>query len=615
MDISTKTREKVTIIFAGDSGDGIQLAGFEFSNTAALYGNDLSTFPDFPAEIRAPQGTVSGVSGFKINFGSSEIYTPGGMGDVLVAMNAAALKKNLENLKPQGLVIANTAGFDPRNLKLAKYPDGADPLAEIREKFKVIEIDVTRLTRDALSQSNLGMKERDRSRNMFVLGFLYWLYHRELSHTEQFLRDKFRKHPDIAEANIMVLRAGFAYGETTEAQFERFEIGPAKLPPGTYRNIVGNQGLALGLIAAAHKARLDLFYAGYPITPASDILHELSRHKNFGVKTFQAEDEIAAITASIGASFAGGLGITASSGPGIALKTEALGLAVMLELPLVVINVQRGGPSTGLPTKTEQADLFQAIYGRNGEAPIPVIAPHSPKDTFMVAYEATRMAIENMTPVIILSDGYIANGAEPWRFPDFEDLAQIVPPYAKKDEPYLPYHRDEKGVRSWAIPGTPGLEHRVGGLEKENETGNVSYEPENHALMTHLRDSKVRRMAEDYPPLAIDSGEETGDVLVLGWGSTYGSIKTAVRDLQREGIKVSHIHLRHLYPLPNDLGNHLKNFKMILVPEINNGQMVHMIRDRFLVDAIPLNKVKGLPFLAAEIRDAIRNLAEKTASE
>ncbi len=603
-----KTLEKVCILFAGDSGDGIQLTGSEFSNTVAQYGNDLSTFPDFPAEIRAPLGTVSGVSGFKINFGSAEVFTPGGMADVIVVMNVAALKKNLNQLKPGGLVIANIAGFDARNKKLAGLDASENPLEEIESKgFKKLELDVTKLTREALAESGLSKKIIDRSKNMFVLGLVYWLYHKDLAHTLETLADKFKSKPEIAEANSIVLKAGYHYGETVEASFERIEVKPASLPPGEYRNAVGNQVTAIALTAAAEKAGLKLFYAGYPITPASDILHELSKHKNFGVKTFQAEDEIAAVTAAIGASFGGRLGVTASSGPGIALKTEAMGLAVMLEIPLVVVNVQRGGPSTGLPTKTEQADLLQALYGRNGEAPLPVLAAHSPSDSFWATYEAARIAVEYMTPVVILSDGYIANGAGPWKFPQASDLPKITPPLVSGDvESFKPYKRDGKGVRPWAIPGQKGWEHRLGGLEKENETGNVSHDPENHDLMVSLRAQKIEDIANDIPLAEIDSGVESGKVLVLGWGSTYGAIKTAVKNLREEGVEVGHLHLRHIHPMPKNVGEILSRYDAVIVPELNKGQLVKVIRDKYLVDAQPLSKVQGLPFLAAEISEAVK---------
>lgn len=597
---------KATILFSGDSGDGIQLTGSEFTNTAALYGNDISTFPDFPAEIRAPIGTVSGVSGFRLNFGSIEIHTSGGRVDVLVVMNAAALKKNLNDLRPNGIIIANSAGFDKRNLKLAGYADDETPLDELREKFRIIELDVTKLTRESLKDSTLGTKERDRSKNMFVLGFLYWIYGRSIDKTVGFLNEKFAKRPEIADANITVLKAGYNYGETTEASLPRFIVKPAKLEPGTYRNISGNQALALGLIAASKKSNLPLFYGSYPITPASDILHELARHKNFDVRTFQAEDEIAAVTAAIGASFGGHLGVTASSGPGIALKGEAIGLAVMLELPLVIVNVQRGGPSTGLPTKTEQADLFQAIYGRNGEAPLPVFAPQSPSDAFQTAFEAAKYAVEHMTPVMLLSDGYIANGSEPWMFPNSKDLPGITPQKATLNgEEYLPYARDERGVRKWTVPGEAGGEHRVGGLEKEVDTGNVSYDAINHERMVKIRAEKIEKVANDYPAISCEEGQPSGDVLVIGWGSTFGAIKVAVRDLNRDGFNVSHVHLKHMYPLPNDLGEVVSNFKKVVVPELNNGQLVKLLREKYLVDAYSLTQIQGQPFKAEELKTRI----------
>lgn len=612
--MNSQELSKVTILFSGDSGDGIQLTGSEFSHTAALYGNDLSTFPDFPAEIRAPQGTVAGVSGFKLNFGSDAIHTPGGSVDVLVVMNAAALKKNLRELKESGFIIANTAGFDKRNLKLAGYDDAIDLLAEIKSKYRVVEIDITKLTREALKETSLGTKDKDRSKNMFVLGFLYWLYGRSTDRTTEFLMTKFAKKPEIAEANISVLKAGYHYGETTEASLPRYVVKPAKLPSGTYRNISGNQGLALGLIAASRQSGLELFYGSYPITPASDILHELARQKNFNIKTFQAEDEIAAVTSAIGASFGGSLGVTASSGPGIALKTEAIGLAVILELPLVIVNVQRGGPSTGLPTKTEQADLLQAVYGRNGEAPLPVLAVKSPSDAFETAIEATKIAVEHMTPVILLSDGYIANGSEPWRFPKSSELASIVPPKASgAGEDYLPYKRDSKGVRSWAIPGESGFEHRLGGLEKEKDTGNVSYDPENHEYMVKIRAERIDEIAKSYAPLEMEEGENSGDVLLLGWGSTFGALKVATQELRLRGVKVSHLHLRNLYPLPDDLEGILSNFKTVIIPEMNNGQLVKLIRDKYLIDAQSITKIQGQPFKADEVVDRVEALIQKSA--
>ena len=602
-----QTIEKATVLFAGDSGDGMQLTGFQFSNTSALHGNDLSTFPDFPAEIRAPIGTVAGVSGFKINFGSVEINTPGGKVDTLVAMNAAALVKFQIDLKSNGMIIANINGFDKRNLRLAGLDESRDLLSEARDAgFHVVEIEITKLTREALKDSGLSTKEQDRSKNMFTLGLVYWLYNREIERSLLFLKEKFKSKPDLLMANTKVLKTGYHFGETIELFSNRYTVNKASLPAGSYRNIAGNEAIAIGLISAAAKAHLDLFYAGYPITPASDILHELANRKNYGVRSFQAEDEIAAIGAAVGASFAGSLAVTASSGPGIALKTEALGLAFMLETPLVVINVQRGGPSTGLPTKTEQSDLFQAIYGRNGEAPIPVIAARSPKDCFAVAFEACRIAIEHMTPVILLSDGYIANGSEPWRFPKASDLAAIHPNYAKMNEAYLPYERDARLVRSWAIPGTAGHEYRLGGLEKEDRTGNVSYEPENHQKMVLTRAAKVNEIAHHIPPQEIDCGPETGDVLIVGWGSTYGAIRTAVLNMNKQGISVAHLHIRYLFPFPMNLEKHLRNFKTVIIPELNNGQLVKIIREKFLINAIPLNKIKGLPFLSIEIEDAVK---------
>lgn len=610
-------KEEVTILFAGDSGDGIQLTGTQFTNTAALFGNDISTFPNFPAEIRAPQGTLAGVSGFQLHFGSIEINSPGDSCDVLVVMNAAALKANLHQLKKGGIIIANLDGFDPKNLRLAKYPDGVNPLNDNSlEQYKVIKIDVTKLTRECLKDSGLGTKEMDRSKNMFVLGFLYWLYNRSLDISIKFIKEKFAKRPELVDANIKALQAGYNYGETSEEFTTRFEVKAAKLESGTYRNIMGNQAIALGLIAASQISGMKLFFGSYPITPASDILHELSKHKNFGVLTFQAEDEIAAITAAIGASFGGNLGVTASSGPGIALKTEAIGLAFMLELPLIIINVQRGGPSTGLPTKTEQADLLQAMYGRNGEAPIPIIAPQSPADCFDAVYEAARIAVEHMTPIFLLSDGYIANGAEPWKFPNSANLKVFKPNFAKKEmlkegEKFLPYKRDEKLARNWAIPGTAGLEHRIGGLEKENETGNISYDPENHEFMVKLRQEKVNKIADYIPLQKVDNGNESGKIAVVGWGSTYGSIKTAVRQLRAEGINVSHIHIRYLNPFPKNLEQLLRSFQAVIVPEINNGQLVKIIRDKFLINAIPFNKIKGLPFTVEEIVNKVKEINQK----
>jgi len=607
--MTQETVEKVVIFFAGDSGDGIQLTGSQFTNTAALYGNDLSTFPDFPAEIRAPQGTLAGVSGFQLSFGSTEIFTPGDECDVLVVMNVAALKANIKRLKKGGAIIVNMDGFDKRNLRLAGYDDGENPLSDNSlSDYRVSEMNVTKLTRECLVDITLGIKEKDRCKNMFVLGFVYWMYNRTLNHTIDFLTQKFKSKPEVLEANIKVLKAGYNFADTCEISSSRFEVKPAKMSAGTYRNIMGNQATAMGLIAASQQSGLELFYGTYPITPASDILHELAKHKNFGVKSFQAEDEIAAVSAAIGASFGGSLGVTATSGPGVALKGEAIGLAFMLELPLVIVNVQRGGPSTGLPTKTEQADLLQAMYGRNGEAPIPVVSASTPSDCFEASLEACRIAIEHMTPVFFLSDGYIANGAEPWMFPQSKDLKEIKVPITTKTEDYLPYKRDEKLVREWAIPGMPGLEHRLGGLEKENETGNVSYDSDNHEFMVKTRAEKVERIADFIPLQGIDSGADKGKVLVLAWGSTYGAVKTAVKELLVEGYSVSHAHLRYINPLPKNLGQLLNGFDSVLIPEINDGQLIKIIRDKYLIDAIPFNKIKGTPFEAREIKNRIIEL-------
>jgi 2-oxoglutarate/2-oxoacid ferredoxin oxidoreductase subunit alpha len=596
---------EATILFAGDSGDGIQLTGDQFTTTTALFGNDVSTFPNFPAEIRAPQGTLAGVSGFQIKFGSDEIYTAGDQCDMLVVMNAAALKANIKQLKAGGMIIANTEGFDGKNLRLAKYPEGVNPLEDgSLHNYKLFTLDVTKMTKATLEGSGLGTKEIDRTKNMFVLGFIYWIYNRALEHTIKFIEQKFAKRPEIVDANIKTLKAGYHYGETSETFMQRVQVKPAQIAPGIYRNINGNPATAIGLVAAAEKSGLRLFLGSYPITPASDILHDLSKLKNFGVRTFQAEDEIAAITSAIGASFGGSLAVTTSSGPGIALKTEAIGLAIMLELPLVIINVQRGGPSTGLPTKTEQADLLQAVYGRNGEAPLPVIAAQTPTDCFYAVYEACRIAVEHSTPVFFLSDGYIANGAEPWMFPKSADLPPITPNFAKpipEGETFLPYKRDEKLARKWAIPGVKGLEHRIGGLEKEHETGNISYDPDNHEFMVKLRAEKIDRIADSIPLQAIDNGPEKGKLLILGWGSTYGSIKTAVKKALEEGYSVAHAHVRYIQPFPKNLGEILKNYDTVIVPEMNNGQLVKLIRDKYLVDAKGISKIKGIPFAVEEI--------------
>lgn len=611
---ATEKKKDVTILFAGDSGDGMQLTGSLFTNTNALYGNDISTFPNFPAEIRAPQGTVAGVSGFKLHFASMDIFTPGDEVEVLVAMNAAALKANLDQLKTGGTVIANTAGFDKKNLRLAKYEDEVNPLLDhTLDKFRVIEIDVTKMTKEALVNTGLGTKEIDRCKNMFVLGFLLWMYNRSMETTQRFIAEKFAKNEVVKDANLTVLKAGYYFGDTNETFTSRYEVESAHLPSGEYRSIMGNQAAALGAIVAAKKAGLELFYGSYPITPASDILHELARHKNYGVKTFQAEDEIAAVCAAIGASYGGALGVTASSGPGIALKGEAIGLAMMLEIPLLIINVQRGGPSTGLPTKTEQSDLMQAMYGRNGEAPIAIVSASSPSDGFDAMVEAVRLTVEHMTPVMYLSDGFIANGSEPWKFPKASELKDIKPNFAdletsKPDGQFYPYKRDENNVRKWAIPGMEGLEHRVGGLEKEIDTGNVSYDPDNHEQMVKIRQEKVDRIADDIPDQKLAQGNAQGKLLVLGWGSTYGAIRTAVKELVDEGKSVSQAHIRYINPMPKNMAKVLSGFDKILIPELNNGQLVQIINAKYGVNAIPLNKIKGMPFASREIKERILEL-------
>ena len=605
--------QDVVIKFAGDSGDGMQLTGSQFTTNTALLGIDLATFPDFPAEIRAPQGTLPGVSGFQLRFSSDRVFTPGDICDVLVAMNAAALKVNLKALKKGGKIIANTDGFDAKNLRLANYPEGVNPLDDgSLANYELIRMDVTKMTRESLKDAPLGMKEKDRAKNMFVLGFLYWMYGRDMANTIQFLKEKFSKKPDILDSNIKVLQAGYNYGDTTETFHTTYTVERAKMEPGSYRSIMGNQSLSLGLIAASQQSGLPLFLGSYPITPASDILHDLSKYKNFGVRTFQAEDEIAAITSAIGASYGGSLGVTTSSGPGIALKGEAMGLAVMLEIPLLIINIQRGGPSTGLPTKTEQSDLMQAYYGRNGECPMPVIAASTPADCFSAVYEAVRIAVQHMTPVMFLSDGYIANGAEPWRYPQTKDLPAITVKFKTQldqgEEKYLPYQRDEKLARPWALPGTAGLEHRIGGLEKQNITGNVNYEPENHQLMVNIRQEKVDRIADHIPEQQLDSGPASGKILVLGWGSTYGAIKSAVSVLQQQGHAVSHAHMRYIRPFPKNLGAILRNFEQVLIPEINSGQLIKIIRDVYLVDAKGYNKVMGVPITKTELVQRLQDM-------
>ncbi|HWK02407.1 MAG TPA: 2-oxoacid:acceptor oxidoreductase subunit alpha [Puia sp.] len=605
--------QDVVIKFAGDSGDGMQLTGSQFTNNTALLGIDLATFPDFPAEIRAPQGTLPGVSGYQLRFSSDKIFTPGDECDVLVAMNAAALKANLKALKKGGKIIANIEGFDSKNLRLANYPDGINPLEDNSlDSYTLIKIDVTKMTREALKEIAMGTKEKDRAKNMFVLGFLYWMYNRDMESTIQFLKDKFGKKPEIFESNVKALQAGYNFGDTTETFTTTYRVEKAKMVSGVYRSIMGNQALTYGLIAASQKSGLPLFLGSYPITPASDILHELSRHKSFGVRTFQAEDEIAGVTSAIGAAYGGALGVTTTSGPGMALKAEAMGLAVMLEIPLLIIDVQRGGPSTGLPTKTEQSDLLQAYYGRNGECPMPVISASTPSDCFDAVYEAVRIAVQHMTPVIFLSDGYIANGAEPWKFPKSEDLLPIEVKFKTElghgEDKFQPYLRDEKLVRPWAIPGTPGLEHRIGGLEKQDITGNVSYDPENHQLMVKIREEKINKIADYIPLQKLDSGPDKGDLLILGWGSTYGSIKSAVAELQQEGYAVSHAHLRHLRPFPRNLGEILKNFQQVLIPEINNGQLIKIIRDQYFVDAQGYHKIMGIPITKTELVMKLREM-------
>ena len=603
----------VVIKFAGDSGDGMQLTGSQFTNNTALLGIDLATFPDFPAEIRAPQGTLPGVSGYQLRFSSNPVFTPGDSCDLLVAMNAAALKSNLKSLKKGGKIIANTDGFDSKNLRLANYPDGVNPLEDNSlEGYEVIPMDITRMTREALKDFTLGIKEKKKKKNMFVLGFLYWMYNRDMENTTQFLKEKFGKKDEILNSNIKALQAGYNFGDTTETFTTQYKVEKAKMQAGDYRSIMGNQALSYGLIAASQVSGLPIFLGSYPITPASDILHELSRHKNFGIRTFQAEDEIAGICAAIGASYGGQLGVTTTSGPGMALKAEAMGLAVMLEIPLLICDIQRGGPSTGLPTKTEQSDLLQAYYGRNGECPMPVISASTPSDCFAAVYEAVRIAVTHMTPVIFLSDGYIANGAEPWRYPKKDDLPPIHVQFKTElghgEEKLQPYLRDEKLARPWAIPGTKGLEHRIGGIEKENITGNISYDPANHQLMVKLRQEKVDKIADYIPLQEIDNGPEEGKILVLGWGSTFGAIKSAVNELVNEGHAVSHAHLRYLRPFPKNLGDILKKFEKVLIPEINNGQLIKIIRDQYMVDAIGYNKIMGIPITSTEMIEEIKEL-------
>jgi len=609
------TLPSVTVRFAGDSGDGMQLAGTQFTDTSALVGNDISTLPDFPAEIRAPAGTLAGVSGYQVHFSSTDIFTPGDDVDALVAMNPAALKTNLKAVKDGGIVIVNQDAFGPNDLKKAGYAD--NPLDDgSLKKYRLIKVPINKLNAAATKETGLGAKDQDRCKNMFALGLVYWLYGRPLEATVQHINQKFAaKKPAVAQANILTLKAGYHYGETTELFAQQYQVPKAKLPRGKYRKITGNEATAIGMITASKLANKQLVYCSYPITPASDVLHQLSAQKNFDVITFQAEDEIAAVGAAIGASFGGALGCTGTSGPGIALKSEGIGLAVMTELPLVIIDVQRGGPSTGLPTKTEQSDLLQVMFGRNGECPVPVIAAASPGDCFNAIIEAFTIATRYMTPCVFLSDGYLANGAEPWLIPDADKLPgiEIAHPTERNDEKgFMPYKRDAGKVRPWALPGTPGLEHRIGGLEKQDVTGNVNYEPLNHEHMVRTRAAKVAGIKPAGPDL-LWTGAEKGDVLIVGWGSTFGAIKAATLDLQSQGVAVSACHVRYLNPLPERLPTLCGNFKHVLVPEMNLGQLRLLLRGHFLIDAKGLNKVKGQPFMVQEIIDGVRAILQGRA--
>ena len=599
--------ENAVIRFCGDSGDGMQITGSQFTNTVALYGNDLATFPDFPAEIRAPAGTLPGVSGFQVHFSSSDVYTPGDSVDVLIAMNPAALKMNLADLKTNGILIVNLDDFQPNDLRKAQIV--TNPLEDHSlDGYRLFAVELTKMTRAALKDLGLDAKSMDRCKNFFALGMCYWLYNRSMEPTHGWLEEKFKTKQQLVQANKLAMKAGYSYCEATEAFQISYEIPPAKLTPGVYRNISGNAALALGFVAASQKAGIPLFLGSYPITPASDILHELSMYKDFGVITFQAEDEIAAITSAIGAAYAGALGITSTSGPGMALKTEALGLAVAVELPLVICDIQRGGPSTGLPTKTEQADLLQALFGRNSEAPIPVVAPSSPGDCFWIALEASRIAIKHMVPVIILSDGYLANGAEPWKVPTIDELPEIPVHFETNPEGFLPYRRDPVTLsRPWAVPGTPGLEHRIGGIEKQDVTGNIDYEPLNHEHMVRLRAAKVESVANDIPPV-VPEGDQSGDLLIIAWGSTHGPITAALNSQREKGRSIGHVHLRHLNPLPRDLGDVIKRFKKVLVPEMNMGQLLMILRAKYLVNAQGYNKIQGKPFKTSEIENKIEQM-------
>ena len=602
--------EGATVRLVGDSGDGMQVVGGQLTTTSALHGNDFATFPDFPAEIRAPRGTLAGVSGFQVQFASTDIFTPGDTLNALVAMNPAALVTNIRDLEKGGILVVNADSFGPKDLKLARLE--TNPLEDgTLNEYRVFKVPLDTLNRDAVKDiDGLSPKLKDRCKNFFALGLIYWLFGRNLDATLRFVQDKFGSKPSVAAANERALRAGWYYGETTEAFDHSYQVQPAHLPSGTYRNIMGNQALAWGLITAARLSKTDLFCASYPITPASPILEELSGFKHFGVRTVQAEDEIAAICAAIGAAFGGAMAVTSSSGPGIALKGEAMGLGMILELPMVIINIQRGGPSTGLPTKTEQSDLLQAMFGRNGEAPLPIVAARSPGDCFGVAQEAWRIATRYMTPVILLSDGYIANGSEPWQIPNFDDLPAIPlehPGPSTDGTPFMPYRRNERLARPWALPGTPGLMHRLGGLEKEDVTGNVSYDPENHQRMTNIRAAKVARIAADIPLQEVN-GPSQAELLVLSWGGTYGACTTAVQRCRASGLSVAHAHLRHLHPFPRNLGDILASYDHILVPELNMGQLRLLIQARFLRPVAGLNKVKGKPFTVAEIMSTIKEL-------
>jgi 2-oxoglutarate ferredoxin oxidoreductase subunit alpha len=602
--------DRAVVRFAGDSGDGMQLTGEQFTTEAAWAGNDIATLPNFPAEIRAPAGTLFGVSSFQLQFGSRRVYTPGDRLDCLVAMNPAALKVHLPDLKEGGLLILNTSAFEKKNLDRAGYP--ANPLedAALDERYRTHKIDITRLTIDGLAGLPLNAKEKDRCKNFFALGLVSWIYTRPIEPTLDWIKKRFTKNTDVAEANTRALKAGYHFGETAEIFAECYGVEPAEMAPGVYRSMTGNRALAWGILAAAQRTGLPVVYGAYPITPASDVLHELSMHKRFHVRTFQAEDEIAAVGAIVGAAFGGAIGLCATSGPGLALKSEGIALAVMAELPIVVFDIQRGGPSTGLPTKTEQADLMQALYGRNSECPVVVIAPATPGDCFFIAYEAIRIAVKYMVPVIVLSDGYLANGAEPWLIPDARNLPDIDVRFRTEPEGFHPYAREEATLaRPWVRPGTPGLEHRIGGLEKQDVTGNVSYDPDNHDLMVRLRAEKVRRVAQEIPPTTIN-GPAVGDLLVVGWGGTYGTITAAVEEAQAAGKSVASIHLRHLHPLPPDLGQILRQYRRVLVPEINSGQLVRVLRAEYLVDAVGFNRVRGVPLATQDIMEAINQLVE-----